>query len=76
MISGHLPYRAEKCPQIRESSLRGIKYSARLAFMSPGQAALRRQALVMAMAFPHHPVQEKTASEAGAEIAPREMCTN
>src|ERR1700730_13825979 len=31
----------------------------RLAFMSPLQAALRRQALVMAMAFPHHPVQDK-----------------
>src|SRR6266850_3388820 len=27
--------------------------------MSPLQAALRRQPLVMAMAFPHHPVQEK-----------------
>src|ERR1700730_17072533 len=38
--------------------------------MSPLQAALRRQALVMAMAFPHHPVQEKQekiASDAGAE---------
>jgi hypothetical protein len=42
----------------------------RLPFMSPLQAALRRQALVMAMAFPHHPVQEKQekiASDAGAE---------
>jgi hypothetical protein len=46
------------------------------AFMSPRRAALRRQALVMAMAFAHHRVQEKTASEAGAEIAPREMCAN
>jgi hypothetical protein len=38
--------------------------------MSPLLAALRRQALVMAMAFPHHPVQEKQekiASDAGAE---------
>jgi hypothetical protein len=43
---------------------------SRLPFMSPLQAALRRQALVMAMAFPHHPVQEKQekiASDAGAE---------
>jgi hypothetical protein len=38
--------------------------------MLPLQAALRRQALVMAMAFAHHPVQEKQgkiASDAGAE---------
>jgi hypothetical protein len=47
--------------------------------MSPLQAALRRQALVMAMAFPHHPVQEKQekqekiASDAGAEW-PGEIC--
>jgi hypothetical protein len=46
--------------------------------MSPLQAALRRQALVMAMAFPHHPVQEKPekiASAAGAEW-PGEMAPN
>jgi acyl-CoA dehydrogenase len=41
--------------------------------MSPLQAALRRQALVMAMAFPHHPVQEKAASDARTEW-PRELC--
>jgi hypothetical protein len=37
------------------------------SYMSPLQAALRRQALVMAMAFPHHPVQEKATSDARAE---------
>lgn len=31
------------------------------------QATLRRQALVLAVAFPHHPVQEKTAFDAPAE---------
>src|SRR5712672_1474017 len=41
--------------------------------MSPLQAALRRQALVMAMAFPHHPVQEKATSDARTEW-PRELC--
>src|SRR6266568_2825567 len=41
--------------------------------MSPLQAALRRQALVMVMAFPHHPVQEKAASDARTEW-PRELC--
>src|SRR3981189_1056846 len=41
--------------------------------MSPLQAALGRQALVMAMAFPHHPVQEKAASDARTEW-PRELC--
>src|SRR6266568_5977957 len=41
--------------------------------MSPLQAALRRQALVMAMAFPNHPVQEKAASDARTEW-PRELC--
>jgi acyl-CoA dehydrogenase len=41
--------------------------------MSPLQAALRRQALVTAMAFPHHPVQEKAASDARTEW-PRAMC--
>jgi hypothetical protein len=40
--------------------------------MSPLQAALRRQALVMAMAFAHHRVQEKAASDAGA-ACPGEM---
>jgi hypothetical protein len=43
--------------------------------MSPLQAALRRQALVMAMAFPHHPVQEKQekiASAAGRGMARRD----
>src|SRR3979411_576834 len=41
--------------------------------MSPLQAALRRQALVMAMAFPHHPVQEKATSDARTEWR-RELC--
>jgi hypothetical protein len=31
------------------------------------QAALRSQALVLAVAFPHHPVQEKTAFDPPAE---------
>jgi hypothetical protein len=41
-------------------------------FMPPLQASLRTSALVMAMAFPHHAVQEATASDARA--LPGEMC--
>src|SRR5471030_2393995 len=47
--------------------------------MPPRQAALRRQALVMAVAFPHHAVQEKTAKTPhptpSAKSAGR-MCAN
>jgi hypothetical protein len=35
--------------------------------MSALQAALRTSALVMAVAFPHHAVQEKTAPDAWAK---------
>jgi hypothetical protein len=41
--------------------------------MSPLQAALRSSALVMAVAFPHHAVQEITASKGPAEW-PDTMC--
>jgi hypothetical protein len=51
--AGWTPVRVKKTRQnkkcLREDS-----------FMPPPQAALRRQALVMAVAFPHHAVQEKT----------------
>jgi hypothetical protein len=40
--------------------------AALLPFMSPLQGHLRTSALVMAMAFPHHAVQEKTAAGAWA----------
>jgi hypothetical protein len=40
---------------------------AQARFMSSLQAALRTSALVMAMAFPHHAVQEKTAPDTWAE---------
>jgi hypothetical protein len=43
--------------------------------MSPLQAALRTSALVMAVAFPHHAVEEKTAPDAWAK-SPGEMCAN
>jgi hypothetical protein len=45
------------------------------SFMSPLQAALRTSALVMAVAFPHHAVQEKTAPDAWAK-SPGEMCAD
>jgi acyl-CoA dehydrogenase len=45
---------------------------AQAGFMSPTQAALT-SALVTAMAFPHHPVQEIAAPDAWAEW-PGEMC--
>jgi hypothetical protein len=71
----HHTVQANACKSAK-SPLCGINYS-RLPFMSHLLAALRRQALVMAMAFPHHPVQEKQeniASDAGAEW-PGEICT-
>jgi acyl-CoA dehydrogenase len=43
--------------------------------MSPLQAALRTSALVRAVAFPHHRVQEKTAAEAWARW-PGENCAS
>jgi hypothetical protein len=46
--------------------------AAAVSFMPPRQVALRRQALVMAVAFPHHAVQEKVqeknAPDARSEI--------
>jgi len=41
--------------------------------MSPKQGALRRQALVMAVAFSHHAAQEKAAPEPRRKIAGREL---
>jgi acyl-CoA dehydrogenase len=41
--------------------------------MSPLQGTLRTSALVMAVAFPHHAVQEMTAPDALGEIAGREV---
>jgi hypothetical protein len=40
--------------------------------MSTSQAALRTSALVMALAFPHHAAQEKTAHDAGQQ-APQDV---
>jgi len=37
--------------------------AAAVPFMPPLQGHLRTSALVMAMAFPHHAVQEKTAAD-------------
>jgi hypothetical protein len=42
--------------------------------MSPLQGTLRTSALVMAVAFPHHAVQEMTAPDALGEIAGRDVC--
>jgi hypothetical protein len=52
----------QNASQIGKTPLCGINTGSRPpCFMPPRQAALRRQALVMAVAFPHHAVQEKTA---------------
>jgi hypothetical protein len=51
-----LPYRAGKGLQIRQTPLGGI-HGVRQRMPAP-QAALR-QALVLAVAFPHHAVQER-----------------
>jgi hypothetical protein len=48
----------QNASQIGKTPLCGITGGG--SFMPPRQAALRRQALVMAVAFPHHAVQEKT----------------
>jgi hypothetical protein len=64
-----LPYRAEKCLQIGKTPLRGIINSGRRRFMPAPQGALRTSALVMAVAFPHHAVQEKAAPAASGKIA-------
>jgi hypothetical protein len=56
------PYRAAKCLQIGKTPLRGINAAPPVPFMSPLQGRLRTSALVTAVAFPHHAVQEKTAS--------------
>jgi hypothetical protein len=56
-----------------KTPLRGINaFLAGLGFMSPLQGALRTSALVMAVAFPHHAVQEKAAPVALSEIAGRD----
>jgi acyl-CoA dehydrogenase len=55
--------------------LRGINASGGGdRFMSPLQGSLRTSALVMAVAFPHHAVQEKTAPEAWAKSRKRAVC--
>jgi hypothetical protein len=52
--------------------LRGINaFGGGDRFMSPLQGTLRTSALVMAVAFPHHAVQEKTAPEAWAKSRKR-----
>jgi hypothetical protein len=43
-------------------------------FIPPLQGRPRTSALVMAVAFPHHAVQEKTAPDALSEIAGRDVC--
>jgi hypothetical protein len=55
------PYRAAKYLQIGNTPLRGINNSGG-QLMSSLQAALRTSALVMAVAFPHHRAQERTAT--------------
>jgi len=52
-----------------------LKLASSLSFMSPLQGALRTSALVMAVAFPHHALEEKTAPDAWAK-SPGEMCAN
>jgi hypothetical protein len=47
--------------------------AAAVPFMSPLQGHLRTSALVMALAFPHHAVQEKTAADASA---PSRICAD
>jgi hypothetical protein len=70
----------QNASQIGKTPLCGINTGSRPpCFMPPRQAALRRQALVMAVAFPHHAVQEKvqekTAPDAPGEIR-RARCAN
>src|SRR5450631_3658582 len=58
-VRRHRAYRAAKRQQTGYSPLRGI--SAGAAAWRHCRGAARTSALVMAVAFPHHPVQEKTA---------------
>jgi hypothetical protein len=52
-----VPQNACKSPKLRCAEL---MLAAAVPFMPPLQGHLRTSALVMAMAFPHHAVQEKT----------------
>jgi hypothetical protein len=66
--------------QIGKTPLRGINAGGLpSSFMPPRQAALRRQPLVMAVAFPHHAVQEKARNgrtRCPERNPPGEMCAN
>ena len=55
-----VPQNACKSPKLRCAEL---MLAAAVPFMPPLQGHLRTSALVMAMAFPHHAVQEKTAAD-------------
>jgi hypothetical protein len=58
-LENALAYRAAKCLQIDETPLRGI-CTAAAPLMPALQGHLRTWVLVMAVAFPHHAVQEKS----------------
>src|SRR5947207_618538 len=64
-----LPYRAAQRLQIGESPLRGISNSTAIGCIPPLQGGLRRSALVMTVAFPHHRAQEKKAPDGFARDA-------
>jgi acyl-CoA dehydrogenase len=53
----------ENARQLAKLRLPELIIPPRQPFMSPPQGALRTSALVMAVAFPHHRVQEKSAPE-------------
>src|SRR6266702_8463271 len=55
-----VPQNACKSPKLRCAEL---MMAAAVPFMSALQGHLRTSALVMAMAFPHHAVQENTAAD-------------
>jgi hypothetical protein len=60
-----VPQNACKSAKLRCAEL---MLAAAVPFMSPLQGHLRTSALVMAMAFPHHAVQEKTQPMPGAKL--------
>jgi hypothetical protein len=64
---------ARKSAKLRCAEL--MPAAGKKRFMSPPQAALRPQALVMAVAFPHHAVQENTVRDACARFQPAECAT-
>src|SRR6266478_9449276 len=65
-VEGHhiVPQNACKSPKLRCAAL---MLAAHVPLMSALQGHLRTSALVMAMAFPHHAVQEKTQPVPGCQ---------